>query len=261
MKIDWFVLIAQMVNFLILVALLKHFLYNRIVKVMDEREQKIADRLDEAESKKKQADEELQEYEDKKKELERKQDDMLEEAKKEANERKKELVKKAREEVDDIRNRWKESVENEQQEFLSELRQQVGDQVYAISRRVLKDLSSKDLEKQIVSVFVDRIRDMDEDEQSEINEFVQEHQEAIQIDSAFEMSDDFKEKIKKALDDKLSKETKLNFDMNGDMICGVEMKLDGKKVVWSIDAYLSALEERFKESMKEQVREEEEEEE
>jgi F-type H+-transporting ATPase subunit b len=40
MGIDWFTLVAQIANFLILVALLKHFLYNRIIKAMDEREKR-----------------------------------------------------------------------------------------------------------------------------------------------------------------------------------------------------------------------------
>jgi F-type H+-transporting ATPase subunit b len=261
MKIDWFVLISQMVNFLILVALLKHFLYNRIVKVMDEREQKIADRIDEAESKKKQADDELQEYKNKKQELDDKQDDMLDEAQKEAEKQKKELVKKARAEVEDLRDRWKESVENEQQEFLRELQQKIGDQVYAISRRVLKDLASEDLEKQIIAAFIDRVQDMDEEEQSDISGFVKEKDNVIQINSAFEISYDLHDQIEKALEKKLSQKAKFNFDVGGDMICGVEMKLDGQKVVWSIDSYLSALEERFKETMKEQVKEKKEEEE
>ena len=48
MGVDWFTLVAQIVNFLVLVWLLKHFLYGRIVGAMKEREAKIAGRLDEA---------------------------------------------------------------------------------------------------------------------------------------------------------------------------------------------------------------------
>ena len=40
MQIDWFTLLAQIVNFLLLVWLLKHFLYGRVVRAMDEREAK-----------------------------------------------------------------------------------------------------------------------------------------------------------------------------------------------------------------------------
>ena len=51
MLIDWFTVVAQIVNFLILVALLKHFLYGPLVRAIDAREERIAARLAEAERK------------------------------------------------------------------------------------------------------------------------------------------------------------------------------------------------------------------
>ena len=40
MKINWFTVIAQLVNFLILVWLMKRFLYKPILNAIDEREKK-----------------------------------------------------------------------------------------------------------------------------------------------------------------------------------------------------------------------------
>ena len=51
MLIDWFTVVAQIVNFLVLVALLKHFLYGRLVEAIDAREKRIAARLAEADEK------------------------------------------------------------------------------------------------------------------------------------------------------------------------------------------------------------------
>ena len=45
MLIDWFTVVAQIVNFLVLVALMKHFLYGRLLRAIDEREAGIAARL------------------------------------------------------------------------------------------------------------------------------------------------------------------------------------------------------------------------
>ena len=49
MHIDWFVLFCQVFNFLLLVYLLKRFLYGRIIKAMDDREAKIAARFADSE--------------------------------------------------------------------------------------------------------------------------------------------------------------------------------------------------------------------
>lgn len=45
MLLDSFTIIAQIINFLILVYLLKRFLFSRIIKIMDEREKQITDRM------------------------------------------------------------------------------------------------------------------------------------------------------------------------------------------------------------------------
>ena len=44
MQIDWITVAAQIVNFLILVWLLQHFLYGPITRAMQRREQRIAER-------------------------------------------------------------------------------------------------------------------------------------------------------------------------------------------------------------------------
>jgi len=61
-QIDYFTIFAQIINFLVLVLLLKHFLYGRIIKAMDEREKRIESQLQEAAKKKKEADEEADSY-------------------------------------------------------------------------------------------------------------------------------------------------------------------------------------------------------
>ncbi len=52
MPIDWFTVAAQVINFLILVWLLKRFLYKPILAAIDEREKGIAAQLASAEAKK-----------------------------------------------------------------------------------------------------------------------------------------------------------------------------------------------------------------
>ena len=69
MQIDFLTLGAQIINFLVLVLLLRHFLYKRIIDVMNERETGIASRLKEAEQKRKESEEERESYRKKEQEL------------------------------------------------------------------------------------------------------------------------------------------------------------------------------------------------
>jgi F-type H+-transporting ATPase subunit b len=67
--INWFTVTAQIFNFLVLVYLLKRFLYKPIVRAMDERERRIASRLEEAEKREEAARQEQDQYEEKKREI------------------------------------------------------------------------------------------------------------------------------------------------------------------------------------------------
>ena len=66
MLIDWFTVGAQIINFLVLMALLKYFLYDRITGALDAREEKINFRLEEADRKEKEAQEKIEALEEEK---------------------------------------------------------------------------------------------------------------------------------------------------------------------------------------------------
>ena len=65
MLIDWFTVGAQIVNFLVLVWLLQHFLYKPVLNAIDAREKRIAAELADADAKKAEAEKERTDFEDK----------------------------------------------------------------------------------------------------------------------------------------------------------------------------------------------------
>ena len=65
MLIDWFTVSAQVVNFLILVWLLKRFLYKPILHAIDAREKRIAAELADADAKMSEAQQERDEFQHK----------------------------------------------------------------------------------------------------------------------------------------------------------------------------------------------------
>ena len=94
MLIDWFTVAAQIFNFLILVALLKHFLYGRIINAMDRREARITSRLQDAEEKKKLAEEEAAEYNQKIQDFNVQREEMFYHVKEDAEAFRKDLLQK-----------------------------------------------------------------------------------------------------------------------------------------------------------------------
>jgi len=257
--VDWFTVIAQIVNFLILVALLKHFLYGRIIGAMDRREKRIQARLKEAEMKRKEAEEEAETYRRKNEELDEKRRRMLSEAEKDANRKHKELIEKAREEVEQTRLRWQESLEKEKDAFLRDLKHMTAWQVYVLSRKVLKDLSDADLEERLVDVFVSRIRGLEKADKEKLVKALREGESKATVRSGFELRAAARQKITGAVREEIAESADLTYKTDPEMIMGIEIKAQGEKVVWSVRDYLSQLHERAKSAIEEESRKGEEE--
>jgi len=95
MLFDWFTVFAQVVNFIILVWLLKRFLYRPILDAIDAREQRIAKELADADAKKHEAQNERDEFQHKNEEFDRQRAALMDMAKDEAKTERQRLIDEA----------------------------------------------------------------------------------------------------------------------------------------------------------------------
>src|ERR1700733_11055519 len=103
MLIDWFTVGAQVLNFLILVWLLKHFLYKPILNTIDTREKRIATELADANTKRTEAEKERVDFQNKNKAFDEQRSVLLGKATDEANAERARLLDAARKDADTLR--------------------------------------------------------------------------------------------------------------------------------------------------------------
>ena len=244
MLIDWFTVFAQILNFLVLVYLLKRFLYGRIIRAMDEREKTIALRLEEAQKKKDDAQQEMEGYIAKNKELDDRRQALLTGMKEEVEAHRKELLNEARKQVETVRATWYQALEQEKQTFLDDLRQRAGKHTCEIARRSLQDLSNVDLEHHIMRVFMERLRNLDGQEVQALKEAVSKSGGKLKVRSAFEIPQELVQEIAGVLSVHVP-EPSLRFEASPEVLCGIELELHGRKIAWSLGDYLDTLEDRL----------------
>ena len=244
MLIDWFTVVAQVVNFLILVALLKHFLYDRIIKAMDAREERVRSRLESAEKREKESEEEAGRYRRRHQEIEEERKAIMDKAREEADRQLKELTRQARQDVEIMRSRWQEAIGREKEAFLRELRQLVKDQVYVLSRQVLRDLADVSLEERLIHVFLDEIEKIGEEERNRMAKAMQGDGNHAIVRSGFEISGTERQKITRVLHDTILKDADIKYETDPEVIAGIELRGRGQKIAWSFDNYLKDLEQK-----------------
>lgn len=238
MQIDWITVSAQIVNFLILVWLLKRFLYQPVIRAMERREQRIADRLNEAQQREQQAGEQVQRYQDKSDELEQRREEILTKAKEEAEQQKKQLPSEAREEVSEKRDSWQRQADQEKEDFLGNLRRQVAESVQTIARKTLRDLADAGLEEQLAHRFIERLKSLDK----KARQALADSSEPARIASAFELDSAVRGRLTRAIHEQLAEGIEVDYTQSPELLCGIELSRGSQRLDWNLADYMEELE-------------------
>lgn len=251
MLIDWFTVGAQTLNFLILVWLMKRFLYKPILHAIDEREKRIAAELASADKKKDEAEKESNELKRKNEELDQQRTAILKRATDEAKAEGQKLLDEARKAADTFSVKRMESLRNDAVDLRQEISRSTQQEVFAIARKALTDLATVSLEERLGEVFTRRVREMDEQAKADLFEALKTASHPALVRSAFELPEEQRTEIQNALNETFSAEINVRFETAPDLISGIELTTNGIKVAWSIADYLASLEKKVGELLKE----------
>src|SRR6056297_1115275 len=239
MLVDPFTVIAQIVNFAILVVALRYLLYDRVVTAMDRREQRIADRLESVEERAEELDAAEEELQRDREELEDRRDDMMDEARRDAHERRRELLKEARSEVDEQRRAWQRSLTAEQRDARRRLQRRTADQLTLISRDALADLADAGLEERVIDVVLAELDRDDEARRDLLGDGA--GATSLEVVTAFP-ADDHHQRIEECLRSYgLDDDATIDFAVDADLVMGVEIRADGRVVAWNVADYVARL--------------------
>ena len=161
MLIDWFTVGAQALNFIILVWLMKRFLYKPILDAIDAREKRIAAELADADAKKAEAQKERDEFQHKNEEFDQQRAALLSKATDEAKAERQRLLDDARKAADALSTKRQETLKSDANNLEQAISRRTQEEVFAIARKALTDLATTSLEERMVEVFIRRLREMD----------------------------------------------------------------------------------------------------
>jgi F-type H+-transporting ATPase subunit b len=252
MLIDWFTVGAQALNFLILVWLMKRFLYKPILHAIDAREKRITTELADADAKKDEAQQERDEFQHKNEEFDRQRAVLLSQATDEAQAERERLLDEARQAAAVLSSKRQAALRNEQQNLHQALSRRTQQEVFAIARQTLTDLAGTSLEERLGEVFTRRLRELDGEAKTGLAEALQTTPEPALVRSACDLPAEQRAAIQNAVNETFSADIHLRFQTAPDLIGGIELTTNGQKVAWSIADYLASLEEGVAELLKEE---------
>jgi F-type H+-transporting ATPase subunit b len=242
MLIDWFTVSAQALNFIILIGLLRRFLYRPILDAVDAREKRIASELADADAKQVQAQTEHAQYQRKNEEFDQGRAALLAQATQQADAERRRLLDDALMQAAALASARAKTLQSDLVNLSQALRVRTQQEVFAITRKVLADLATTSLEERMGAVFTQRLQGMPSKDKSVLLQALQADSGTAQVRSAFALPAAQQAVIQKAINEAFAADVHIQFEAVPELVSGIEFTVNGHKIAWSIADYLTSLE-------------------
>jgi F-type H+-transporting ATPase subunit b len=245
MLFDWFTVGAQMLNFVILVWLLKRYLYHPILNGIEAREARIAAELAAAASRMKEAQALGDTFQAKEKKFDAERAALLAAAGEAAQADRVRLLGEARKDAEGWRSAQHTALRLENARLGNEITSLVTGEVVDIARKTLGDLATSGLEERIGDVFTRHLEELDAKQRESLAAALASSPEVAVVRSRFELPAASKAAIQDALNHACAAQPRIRFETAAAGICGIEFIANGHKLAWNIADYLESLERKM----------------
>ncbi|MFG0283997.1 MAG: F0F1 ATP synthase subunit delta [Phycisphaerales bacterium JB039] len=247
MPIDWFTVTAQAINFLILVGLLRYFLYGPIVRAMDRRQQRIASLQEDAEQERREASEQRSALEQQQADLESRRQEILDQARQEGERLRRQILDEAREEADRRQVRWDRELAARSDDIATELVARMRAQLARALEQGFAQLAGADVQDQAIEAFTARLAELDGTEREALGEALRDHPATLR--SARDLGEGQRKRIIAAVERLAGGAVQLSFEADEALICGLELRAGGRRLAWSMRSFIRDLDERLRDAV------------
>jgi F-type H+-transporting ATPase subunit b len=234
--IDWFTVGAQALNFLILVWLLRRYLYKPVLAAIDAREKKVAAKIADAATRETAAQAASEELRQRSTAFDAERAGLMQKAAAEGAVARQQLIESARQDAQLLRVKLTEALAAERAELGRQLSLRTQAEVFALTRKALSDLAGVGLEDRMIEVAIDRLGALAEPQRLALT-----GARAVLVRSAGDPTPAARAKLEATIHERLGVNVGVRFETAPDLVCGLELSVAGVKLAWSVGDYLSTL--------------------
>ncbi len=245
MKFNIWTLLFQVINFVILLYILRKILYKPVREIIEKRRGLIAKTVEDAEKTKKEALELKEKNQEELNKVKKLQSQMLEQTREEALKDRNKLLSEAEKDAIKIIEKEKALIDAEKRRIEAELKNKTLEMVFVFASNLLKDISDEELHKAIFRKFLKENGKF----VSDISK-IKEKEETVNIDlvTAYQLPMDDVKTFQETLESHLAKRVKMNTTIDKTLIAGVRIKAYDMIYDSSLAGQVNALASQLKET-------------
>lgn len=240
MSIDFFTFFAQMFNLLLLLYLLRRFLYLPVLKAVDERQKFIERELKKAASSHKAALQMETECKRKMSEIDMQKQEILAQTRKDALLLSEKLSDEAKAQLEADKLLWKQRLEADKNTFNLAMQNLIVEHFNRLADSALRQMADVSLNDLMLTKLKEKIENLPFRKKQEFKAAYQNKKQLI-VRSAQKILPEQRQKFEEFLlgQFELSKETKFKFEIDKKLVCGVSLQAEEQLIEWNLAAYLT----------------------
>ena len=228
---ELYTIIAQLINFSVLLFILNKFLYKPILKTMDKRREDIKNKIEETQNKLEESDKLKEEYFNKLQEVEKENIALRKQALEDIKKFKDSELQKVKEDISLKKDKFNDYLNLEQKSLIENFNENLSDLFVEYSNNILQVLANSTLQGEIVNNFMQKINDLTDEKVESVNKL---NVEDMYISSNDELTDKQKDFIKDSLVKKGFKFKDIQYTVDKKLILGIELKAKSYVLSWNV---------------------------
>ncbi len=242
MQIDWITFFAEIINLLVLVWLLKHFLYAPITNVIAKRQSEINEKIESANNLHRQAESEFQTLQIEKNALEKSLQSQRNDLAKELAQNRKDNLIKIKKEANQLKHQLNEQIKLQNENLKTELEQFISHDFMKIAGRIITDLTGATPIERVLNLFYEKLIKLKQSEKNELNKVLL-NQKVIYINSSKTLDEKHRRDMNRFLRSylQISPKTKIQYNVAPSLVMGVEIRIQDIAIDWTIKNYLDEM--------------------
>lgn len=251
MNINWSTVFFQIVNFWIIVWILKKYLFKPVLSSMDKREQTIRERLRDAEEAKKNAEEEKQRLLKKIDDVEKAKSAVMADAYKKADAEYATLLKTFNAEMAGKRKAFEEQITDEREFLRTSIKEIAGNTIVKTVATALSELADANIQSAIIEKFISKAKSGTIEKTDDLKKYYEKNKK-VSVHTSFEINETEKKQIKSIISEVVGEDVKhIDFAEDKGIICGIEVICPPLLISFGMDTYIVELQKNLDDGLAE----------
>jgi len=234
-ELNWSTFTLEIINFLVLLWILKHFFYKPVLNVISTRQANIVEKIDSTLEKEKAAKTLIEQYNNRLHVWQKEKQEAQQALQDEIAHKRSELLKKMHDSMEAERQKLAAQEQERLQNFSRNIEAKAFEHAAIFASKLLSRLASAELEARIAHLVLEDLASLPLEQMQALRESFDQSQKSVEIQSAYALSEALRDKFKHSLSSLLKSEIAIETKQEPGLISGLRITIG----TWRFEASLA----------------------